>query len=166
MRHHKKNIRENIRGFTLIEVLVTIVVMSVLFGVGARIVSTTLQSWHMITVRKEMLLKSRMGMNRMVREIRLADTSRITTFNTTDFEFTDIHNQPIRFRLVGTDLKRNNNLLAADLQSGSGLQFTYLDPNGNAAGNAADIRRVKVRLNFQKGGQTLSLESETRIRNL
>ena len=165
MRYHKENIRENIRGFTLIEVLVTIVVMAVLFGVGARIVSTTLQSWHMITVRKEMLFKSRMGMNRMVREIRLGDPSRITTFNTTDFQFIDIHNQPIRFQLVGTDLKRNNNLLAADLQGGTGLQFTYLDPNGNAATGASRIRRVKIRLNLQKGGQTFAYQSEARIRN-
>ncbi len=130
---------EYTKGFTLIEVLVIIVVMSVLFGIGAKMVSTTMHSWNMITTRKEMLFSSRMGMNRMVREIRLADPSKITTFDPADFNFTDIHNETIRFSLDGTSLKRNTDDLVEDLQSGSGLQLTYLDPNGNSAAAATQI---------------------------
>ncbi|MGA1796802.1 MAG: type II secretion system protein J [bacterium] len=153
------------QGFTLIEILVTIVVMAVLFGVGASIITTTIQSWHMITLRKELLCNSRVAMNRMVREIRLADPSTITTFNATDFQFTDIHNQTIRLRLDGTVLRRNIDPLAGYLQAGNGLQFTYLDPNGDPAAGASQIRRVNIRLSLQKGGQTFSYQSEARIRN-
>ena len=156
---------EDIKGFTLMEVLVMIVVMSILFGIGAKMISTTMHSWNMITQRKQMLFEGRMGMNRMVREIRLADPSKITTFNPSDFNFTDIHNETIRFRLDGTTLKRNTDDLVEDLQSGSGLQLTYLDPNGDSAASAAQIRRIRIRLNLQKAGQTLAYESEARIRN-
>jgi prepilin-type N-terminal cleavage/methylation domain-containing protein len=158
--------KEGQKGFTLIEILIVIVVMSILFGIGAKMISTTIYSWNIITLRKDMLLSSRMGMNRMVREIRLADTSKINIiYNPTDFQFTDIYNKFIRFRLDGTTLRRNSHILVDNLQNGNGLQFTYLDSNGNQAATASQIRRVRIRLNLQKGGQTLTFQSEARIRN-
>jgi prepilin-type N-terminal cleavage/methylation domain-containing protein len=161
-----KNIIKNKNGFTLIEAVVTLVVMSILFGVGAQILNTTMYSWNMVNHHKDMLYGSRLSMTRMLFDIRHADISQITTFDPTHFVFVDINNKGHNFFLSGTTLLKDGRILADSLQSGTGVQFSYLDPNGNVASTAADIRRVKVRLNFQKGGQTLSLESETRIRNL
>ena len=158
-------VKKRNRGFTLIEVLVIIVVMSVLFGIGAKMVDTTMRSWNMITVRKQMLFRSRMGMNRMVREIRMADTSKVTTCNATNFKFTNINNTSIWFHKVDDNLKMTDDILVTGLNNTNGLVFTYLDPNGDPTGTPAQIRRVKIRLNLQKGDQTFAYESQARIRN-
>ncbi|MGA1840783.1 MAG: type II secretion system protein J [bacterium] len=159
------SIKQN-KGFTLIEILVTLVAMTILFGVGAQVLNTALLSWHIVTLRKGMLYNSRLGMTRMLHDIRHADITKITTFEPVHFVFTDINNNPCDFEQVGTNLLKNGNILADSLKSSNGLQFTYLDLNGNAASAASAIYRVKIRIDFQKGGQTLSFDSETRIRNL
>jgi prepilin-type N-terminal cleavage/methylation domain-containing protein len=152
-------------GFTLIEIVMTLVIMVILFGVGAQILNNTLHSWNIVTLRKEMLLGSRLSMTRMLYHIRHANISKITTFDPAHFVFTDIKNRDINLNLNGTLLQKNGRILADSLQSGTGVHFTYLDSNGNAATVSTDIRRVKIKLNFQKGNQTLSIESEVRIRN-
>lgn len=157
---------KNNKGFTLIEILVTLVAMTVLFGIGAQILNTTMLSWKIVTLRKGMLYNSRLGMIRMLHDIRHADIMKITTFNPTHLVFTDINNITSDFEQVGTNLLRNGNILADSLQSKNGIQFIYLDPNGDAAAVGTSIRRVKIRLNLQNGDQILSFESETRIRNL
>jgi prepilin-type N-terminal cleavage/methylation domain-containing protein len=161
-----KYLIKNKKGFTLIEILVTLVAMTILFGVGAQVLNTTMLSWNMVTLRKGMLYNGRLGMTRMLFDIRHADITKITTFAPTHFVFTDITNKTSDFEQVGTNLLKNGNILADSLQNANGVQFTYLDPNGNAASAATAICRVKIRLNFQKGDQTLSFDSETRIRNL
>ncbi|MGA1865632.1 MAG: type II secretion system protein J [bacterium] len=154
------------KGFTLIEILITLVAMTILFGVGAQILNNALLSWNIVTLRKGMLYNSRLGMTRMLHDIRQADITKITTFEPTHFAFTDINNNPCDFEQVGTNLLKNGDILADSLKSTNGLQFAYLDLNGNAAGVASAIYRVKIRLDFQNGGQILSFNSETRIRNL
>lgn len=161
-----KYLIKNKKGFTLIEIVVTMVAMIILFGVGAQVLNTTLLSWNMVTLRKGMLYSSRLGITRMLYDIRHADITKITTFNPTHFLFTDIYNRTNDFEQVGTILLKNGNILADNLQNPNGVQLIYLDSNGNAASVATAISRVKIRLNFQKGDQTLSFESETRIRNL
>ena len=153
------------KGFTLIEIVVTLVGMMILFGVGAQILNTTMLSWNIVTLRKGMLYNSRLGMTSMLHDIRHADITKITTFDPKHFVFTDINNITTDFEQVGTNLLKNGNILAECLQNPNGVQFTYLDSDGNAASVSTGIRLVRIRLNFQKGGQTLSFESETRIRN-
>lgn len=157
---------KNNKGFTLIEILVTLVAMTILFGVGAQVLNNALLSWNIVTLRKGMLCNIRLGMTRMLHDIRQADITKITTAEPAHFVFTDINNKTCDFEQVGTNLLRNGNILADSLKISNGLQFTYLDLNGNAVSVASEIYRVKIRLDFQKGGQTLSFDSETRIRNL
>ena len=123
-------------------------------------------SWNMVTLRKDMLYSGRLGMTRMLHDIRHADITKITTFDQTHFVFTDINNKTNDFEQVGTNLLKNGNILADNLKSADGVQFTYLDPNGNTASVSTSIHHVKIRLDLQKGNQTLSFGSVTRIRNL
>lgn len=161
-----KYLIKNNEGFTLIEILVTLIAMTILFGVGAQVLNTTMLSWNIVTLRKGMLYNSRLGMTRMLHDIRHADITKITTFDPTHFVFTDVNNKTNDFEQVGINLLKNGNILAGSLKSANGVQFTYLDPNGNAASISTAICRVKIRLNIQKGDQALSFDSETRIRNL
>lgn len=163
-----KYFSKNQNGFTFIEIIVTIIVISIITAIGAQILTTIIRSFNLITLRKDMLFSSRVSMNRMIREIRHVDISRIIEANSTRFQayiVTDANIENVRFELDGTNLKRNNDILANDIQNFTGIQFTYWDANEIITSDPNNISRVDIRLRFQKGNQTFDYESGVRIRN-
>lgn len=160
-----RNITSEKGGFTLIEVVMVIIISGIIFGIGANIITSALYSWDLLNLRKDLVFKSRVGMNRMVREIRQARPSEILEASATDLRFTDPNAGVIEFKLDGTFLKRNNDILSDNLKSSDGLQFVYWDANGAMTTDPNNIRRVEISLSFQKGSALFNYRSGTTIRN-
>ena len=154
------------KGFTLIELIITIVVIGIIGLMVAPFISTMLDTWIFSKSERDVVFASRLAMNRVVREIRqIKDTDSIATFTATELEFDDITDNTINFQQSGASLMRNSDELCDKLQDPGGLTFTYLDSDGDVTAVQADIRMVRVRLIIESGDSSITMQSLARFRN-
>jgi hypothetical protein len=143
-----------------------IVITGILFGIIGLIMKNSIDAYFFVNSREVTLSDGRLAINRMVREIRqIRDPSDITTMTATELQFTDIDDNVINFRQNGTDLERNGNILAEDLQASGGLIFTYLNAAGSTTTSAADVRTIEVQLTIENLTGGIIIKSEGRLRN-
>jgi len=180
-------------GFTLVEVLMCLAIMSILFGTIYRTFDTFNRSYANENVKAGVQQKSRIGIDLMVRDIRLAGLDPLgsasagfnpANTNTTSVQFTADLNydgdlddpfEDIIYALNGNLLQQTSDLgsgpvTATLLDNVTALTFTYLDPADNFLPEpvAADqIRTVLVSLTMQRPAgreKTVSRTYTTRVR--
>lgn len=150
------------RAFTLVEI-----VIGMAAGAAVTLALASLwapvDNWMFTVSRRGGISEAQTALMRMVKEIRRVKTPNdILTMGAVDFRFTDIDDSAVEFRLQGTDLERNSDVLASNVQ---GLLFEYLDAGGAAAGAAANVRTVRVTIQIDAGETTVVMRSSARIRN-
>jgi prepilin-type N-terminal cleavage/methylation domain-containing protein len=180
-------------GFTLVEVLVCIAILSVLFGTIYRTFDTFNRSYAKENVKAGVQQKSRIGIDLMARDIRLAGLDPLGSasagFNpantsTTSIQFTADLNydgdlddpfEDMIYALNGNLLEQTSDLgsgpvTATLLDNVTDLTFTYLDQGDNLLPEpvAVDqIRTVLISLTVQRpAGRegTVSRTYSTRVR--
>ena len=152
----------NKKSFTLIEMVVTLVLISILsvgvsyiFLEGFRIYST---SRNYISLRGDV----RVALRRIVFEARQADSGSLASSSditlVTDID-NDGVNESVRFYLDGTDLKRQEDgsppagdILCGNVQS---VSFT-----------ATNINAFTTNLSAAEQGETITLQTNVRARNI
>ena len=92
-----------------------------------------------------------------------SSTASITSFTPTKFAFQDVNDVAISFEQLDNSLLRNSDELANKLGS---LEFTYLDANGAGTGTQDDIRMVRIRLILISAGNSITIQSLARFRNI
>ena len=154
---------KNRKGFTLVEIVVGIVI-GVLIAMVAYVMLEPVRGFVFTETRRAGMSTGELAMLRMVKDIaRTQDPSQITTYTSTQITFTDYDSNVITFALSGSDLLRNGEVLARNVQS---LSFEYLDKDGFTTVVPADMRVVKVEFSMTAGGQVINLSSAERIRNV
>jgi prepilin-type N-terminal cleavage/methylation domain-containing protein len=162
-------------GFTLVEMLMCIAILSILFGTIYGTFDIFTRSYTKENVKAGVQQKTRIGIDLMARDIRLAgldplDTAGagITTANQTSIQFTADLNydgdlgdpfENIIYALNGDQLQQTSDLgsgmitatLLVDIIS---LTFTYLDESdtllATPVANPGDIRTVVLSLTMQR----------------
>jgi len=154
------------KGFTLIEAVIVMTLVSVLaLGIGSFIL-TAMQAWSLVSQRSSQVNVGRVAMNRMTAEIRrIKALTLLTTYTVTRCAFTDMNNNPIDYQQSGTSLMRNSDILASGLASPGGLQFTYLNNMGLTASGTPEMYSIRIKISLVSGTQRMTLESSARIRN-
>ena len=164
----------NKSGFTLIELIIVIMIIGVVAGMVGFIMLTTVDAWTLKFNRSDMLWDGRLALNRMVREIREADSDdSVTTASSSQFRFTDEDGVDITYSLSSTDLNRTAdataNMLAENVSS---LAFTYFSSCASDAtsitptvGTDTNIRRVRINLTLTTGGEDVYLQADSVPRN-
>lgn len=133
------------RGFTLLELLLVITMLIVLGMVLGPILGNAIQSSGLISSRGESLAEARNAMDRMVNEIRLIpNTSVLANIGSTNLQFQYPVGTPITYSLSGTNLLRNSDILAGDVNS---LVFSYYDASGATTTTATSVRSIGIQLN-------------------
>ncbi len=155
------------KGFTLIETVMVVALLAIIaFGMAGFIFST-MDAWVLISGRESAVTKARVGMNRMVSELRrIRKPENILVSATSEVQFIDLDVDVIDFNQDGSNLMRNTDILATGLVTPEGLRFTYLGATGEVTGVKQDMRSIRVWLFISSGNQTTTLESSARIRNL
>jgi len=180
-------------GFTLVEVLMCIAILSILFGTIYRTFDTFNRSYAKENVKAGVQQKSRIGIDLMARDIRLAGLDPLgsasagfnpTNTNTSSIQFTADLNydgdlddpfEDMIYALNGNLLEQTSDLgsgpvTATLLDNVTALTFTYLDQGDNLLPEpvAVDqIRTVLISLTMQRpAGRegTVSRTYSTRVR--
>src|SRR3990172_1283381 len=136
-------------GFTLIEIVITIVLVTILSGLAAVIMLHGVKAYSTEQSRSDVHYQTRIAVERMAREIRLIRSQTagdIPTMAATDLYFCDVTGKAVEFQLSGTALSRRESPTCSPLAwggwnalspSGVGpLSFTYLDSAGAAGATA------------------------------
>ena len=158
------------KGFTLIELVLSIAILGVMAGCLYPFLLTAIESWILVRDETDLLYESRQALNTMTREIRQA--KKVLSHSNTAFSFINMKDENVTFTREGKQLYVSkgpvkNALLSDKISSGdSGFVFTSLDSNGKPATKPDDIRMVRIQISLTQGESTPILESLVKIRNL
>jgi prepilin-type N-terminal cleavage/methylation domain-containing protein len=163
-------------GFTLPELLIVIVVVSIVSVVFSAMFIQAVKTYQFMDAEKDMLEDARYAEERVSRELkRVKDNTSITSANPTTLTFVDRDNATVSFSwsgVSGADLLYTKNGSSQSLARGvDSLAFQYWKRDGTTAApviapSATDIWRVTVYMRLIKGSQTVASFGATFLRSL
>lgn len=175
---------KNKNGFTLIELVITMVLIGIVAYVVASSLSTGIKAFFVTDNRKEALDQARIAMERMTREMRnLRSSSDVGIGSSgTQFCFTNIDGTTVSFRYPGLSantIARQDGLanIAACPGAVGGntlsnnittltLSYIRLDGTVDTAFSAANTKRIRIIITSTVYGESVTLQSEVWPRNL
>jgi prepilin-type N-terminal cleavage/methylation domain-containing protein len=150
------------RGFTLIELIMTLVIVSVLAAMGSALLGSGLRNYFAGREIAQDAGDGTLAVERITRDLRTvrsATAADIPTMTATALTFVDADGNSVAYALTGGALTRSQNggaaqPLAANVGS---LAFTYLKSDGqSAAGTAAEVWYISVA--FTVASQNASMQ--------
>lgn len=167
------------KGFTLIEAIITIVIVGIISGIAALIILEGIKASSKEQNLSDAHYQARIAMERMAREIRLIRSQTvgdIPTMAAADLVFCDVTGKAVEFQLAaGGILNRRESATCAPLVwggwnalSASGvnpLTFTYLDSTGSGGATAANLWFVEINLTDTQGSESLPMRTRVHPRN-
>lgn len=151
-------------GFSLIELIIVIVLISILFGTGIPLLANLSRSFQFSIGRKNLSESAGVALRRMDREIRrLENAKNVVTATGSTYQFIDIGNDNIQYSLSGTTLNRTVNGTTSPLaENVTSLNFTYYDYSGNqiltapvVSPDPTDIYTIEINITLSSGGNTI-----------
>lgn len=158
-------------GFTLIEIILAIIVISAMVGAMAYIMVNGIDSYGIIVERREALNEARLAVNMISGELEsIADPATdISTITSNAITFTGSSGQ-ISFAISGTTLTRTDtngpSLLASNVAAGSGFQ--YYTAGGATTTTPSQVYRIGIVLGIDSGSAssgTVVIRSNVFLRN-
>lgn len=162
------------KGFTIIEIILSIVILGIIAGIGLPIIAEIGESQIIANRRNDLAESGRLAIDRLVREIRrIKDDTSVVTANSTVFQFIDIDDNTISFSLSSGVLRRTYNGTANDLAGdAASFNISYYDQSGSlisspaVSPSATDIRRVRLNLGLEISGSEMNFFCDVSPRRL
>ncbi len=163
------------KGYSLIELIMTLVLLGILTWVGIAVMLSGTDAYIFFNQRKDILSDARLGLDRMSREIRMIkDTTSIITANQETFSFIDTSDTAITFTLSSGVVNRiANGVTNSLLGNVNSLTFTYYDSSDNpilsaiVAPSNTNVRRIRIDINMSSASSnTVNIQSDVWPRNL
>lgn len=172
MRTGKQSKRSRSAGFTLIEIVITIVLVSILSGIAAMIILQGARSYSDEQSRSDVHYQVRLAVERIAREARLirscADITGPANPSAT-LSFTDINGVAVVFNVATGTLSRGADILATGVTSAT--PFRFLDRLGNQSVTCADpnpdlnIWFIEIDMTSTQGAESLQMRTRVHPRN-
>jgi len=144
---------ENQKGYTLIELILTIIVVGIIAAVSAQILMRGIDSYNFIMNRKDAVQHARVGMDRMLEELLLVRSIDIISAGDTQVSFWDYSGASVNFRRYTVNnvwqLYRKDDFLAGSVAF---LDFDYYNSSNQATSLAWSVRRINIELTVQALG--------------
>jgi type IV pilus assembly protein PilW len=176
--------RWNQAGFTLVEVLVVLALVSLVFGTIYDVFSTLNRSYTSENVKANLQQTGRIALEFMAQDIRLAGLDPLGTATAGIVEIaadhihfkadlnydgdTDDPSEDITYRFTGNEIRQQNELgeetLVDHVQAAS---FTGFDANNAPTGDPAEVRSVEISVTLERPagpGRQISRAYTTRVR--
>lgn len=166
------NLKTAIRGFTLIEMVMVIVVLGILAGLTAPIFSQGLTAARLTTENLNTLAKLRYATERLAREIRQVNHNGasydVSTMSATSLVFTKADTTSTTVSVISAG---GNVTLAYSSPAVSGVLtdevssfgFAYYDSNGVTTASTTDLAFVEISLTLQNATTGGTYSQRTRI---
>jgi prepilin-type N-terminal cleavage/methylation domain-containing protein len=159
----------NPNGFTLIEIVITIVIVGVLAGIASLIILQGIRSYSDEEARSNVHYQARFAMERMAREIRLirsASLTDITSMTNINLRFTDVNGAATGFNWANPILNRWNGVGNDVLATGiTAFNLNYFQQDGVTPAAAATLWFVEITMTSQQGSESLQMRTRVHPRN-
>ena len=159
-------------GFTLIELVITTVIIGIIASIAAGIISQVVMTYSTEDSRSNVRYQTQLAVERMAREIRLIQAQTagdIPTMTATDLMFCEVTGKAVEFQLAGAVLNRRESATCSPLTWGgweplsssgvNALTFTYENSAGASGATAANLWFVVIDETDQQGTQTLEIRT-------
>jgi prepilin-type N-terminal cleavage/methylation domain-containing protein len=144
----KQTTRKNSAGFTLIEIIVTMIVLSIITVICSRILGAGLTSYVAAQNISDADWQMRIALESMTREIRnIRSDSDITAATATTLSFTDNFNSAISYTYSGNTILQNSQILADGVTA---FAFTYYTNAAVVTTTASAVSAVQLNVTFAK----------------
>jgi prepilin-type N-terminal cleavage/methylation domain-containing protein len=167
------------KGFTLIEIVITIVLVSIIAGIGAMIVMQGVRSYAAEDTRSDVLYQARFATERIAREARLirdATATNILAMTSTDLVFCDITGKAVEFMVGGTTVSRREsaacslpaggwNTLALSIDPANS-SFSYLQQDGiTTTLDPTQVWFVTIKITATQGSESMAVQTRVHPMN-
>lgn len=152
------------RGATLIEMVIVIIILGIIFTTGTTLFDYAFKTGFIVKDEQQARSRARFALERMSDELRNARsaTSADLSPQSNQITFTTNDGVSITYSIVGTDLMRNSQILAA---GASNLSFTYLKEDNTTTVTASEVRCIVISITFTKNDSSVPLTSTVCPRN-
>jgi len=174
MIRYRKHIRKTSvgnRGFTLIEMVVSLVIAGIVMATLTPIFVGNTRSFNTVTLVNENVQAARIGFNRLMADLREINRSAsISNGTANSIVFTDVSANVISYTQSGYNINRAKGAVASALMipNVSGFTIQYYDRNdaliSPPLSAPANVWRIRVTLNVTVSGQTATFESSVNPR--
>lgn len=155
-------------GFTLLELVLSIVIGGAMFGLAAQTLMSQADTYAFIANRKTSIADMRFAMNKISHEILRLESGDIQGISATGMSFTDENGLATSITLgangAGLAIYRGNDILVEDVSS---LDFEYQDENGDILpaddDEIGDVRRIKVTITTEPKGDEGEISVSTTV---
>ena len=152
------------KGFTFIELVLTIVIIGIIAGVAAQVLIRGIDAYSLITNRKDALQHARVGMDRMVLELMLIRSTDLTYISNTRINFFDAQGYSTNFRQATVssypELYRGDDFLSGRIAA---FDFDFYQSNGSSTSSASSVRRINIELTVQGLGSAGTVPLRTEV---
>jgi len=170
-------------GFTLVEMVITIVIVGIIGGLAAMIILQGVRAYSDERSRSDVHYQSRLAMERMSREIRMIrggsefgainapgvpGLGTITDNPSSAFSFVDMTGTQITYSLAGLTLNRTAGATNVLAQGVTAISFTCFNNAGvQVAPGAASttVWTIEIDMTDTQGSETISMRTRVHPRN-
>ncbi len=160
--------RKRERGFTFVEMLLTVVLVGILATVAAKLLLVGLDIYALIVNRNNAFHNARVAVDRMTDEMLLVETDDITWIGDQRFSFIDAGGSGTNFRQTTVSqgglsvpcLYREDDYLAGNVTS---LDFDYYREDGSMAFFIWQVRRINIDLTVEAPGNAGAVRLRTEV---
>jgi len=167
------------RGFTLIEIVITIVIVSIIAGLGALIVIQQVKSYAAEDTRSDVQYQARLAVERIAREARLIrdrDATNLSTMAPADLVFCDVTGKAVEFQVFGTTVRRQEsatcspfawggwNTLASSIVSPA--PFSYFQQDGiTTTIDPTQVWFIAITITATQGTESMTVQTRVHPMN-
>ncbi len=148
--------RRGQEGVTLIELVITIVLVGIIASVGALLLQQGVRAYINEDARADLTNQGRVAIERMAREIREIRSRTSLDIpgccSATALSFYDVAGDRIDYDVSGSTLRRNLTPLASS--DAVALGFVYFKSDGTPAAAAAEVWVIQVDLTVTRNGES------------
>jgi len=154
------------KGFTLIEIIITIVIIGIIASLAAGIIVQVVKVYATEDNRSDIQYQAKLAVERMARELRTmrsATAADITTMNGTTLLYNDINGTQMGFRLNAGKVERTQDngatwqTLATNI-TGATI-FTYLDNADAVTASQTALWFVQVQVAATRGTESVTMRA-------
>jgi prepilin-type N-terminal cleavage/methylation domain-containing protein len=161
----------NSKGFTLIEAIITIVIVGIISSIAALIILEAMKASSKEQNLSDAHYQARLAVERMAREIRTVRSQTVADIpmmNVANFQFTDIQGIQMGFRLNSGNVQRTQDNAATWQTLATGvttLNFSYLQQDGVTPATATTLWFVVIDMTDTQGADSLPMRTRVHPMN-
>jgi prepilin-type N-terminal cleavage/methylation domain-containing protein len=154
-------------GFTLMELIMTIVATGLLAGFTASMLISGVETYDYLNARKEALEDSRRALQRIVKEVRQAvDPGMIQKAAADSLRFLNVDSSSVQVRYTNQSILLNGQILIDRVTQ---FNLVYYDGAGTQLAfpinNTGVVWRIRVAFVYNANGQSIALQQDIVPRN-